>query len=94
MDGHHEGSKFQFVEWTDPTKIKIHKSTKWTNTTGISYLNHQSGRTSEEINIWPTKVDEPSRLHYLKRTGPTKQIAREHFLNKVDGLIQSKISTE
>ena len=51
VDRHHEGSKFQSVEWTDPTKIRIHKSTKWTNTTTTSYLNHQNGWTSEEVNI-------------------------------------------
>ena len=75
-----KGQKSQPVEWMDPTKIRIHKSTKWTDTITITYLNRQNGRTSEEVDIQPTKVDDLSKLHYLKRTGPTKQIACKHFL--------------
>ena len=52
VDGHHEGSKFQSIVWTEPTRIKnIHKSTKWTDTIRTNYLNHQSGRTSQKVNI-------------------------------------------
>ena len=55
MDGPNKGSILKSTTWTDPTKIKIKKkkkrSTRWTDTVNIGYLNHQSRRTSKKANI-------------------------------------------
>ena len=51
VDGPHEGSRLQSTKWTDPTRVKLHKSTIWTELTKGQDSSPQSGQTPQGSNL-------------------------------------------